>query len=1075
MRPRKNHSRQRGFSLAEVLVATAILVVVLVGILTLYDRANRVFKSGNEAADLQQNVRIAYERMVGDIRMAGFDFKRGGPLLPGQSAAPWASGRTYSAGTIVTPTSPNGNTYRAINQGTSGLTEPAWPTGQGATVVENGATPPITWQQNGGAVYEQPDEQIEYAGATALTVRGNFDYSVNPIANDHGRDTNLESAQFPVVTTGNDEIVTYALVSNSGPNADTISFYADTSVPRNAYPGGSAESQVQIAGVDLSNTNPPYTLYRFTLNNAGAVVRTPLADNIRSLNFFYFQDTGGARPLTDATGAFAPNIGGAGQYDPAVANSVNAPQRLVRKKIRAIRVRLIGMNAQPDVNLQETDVNNGQLSSTDTNGFPVFAPDTNPAIVANGQQMPAYRKVTVDTLITPRNLGMTGMPQNFLQPPPRPTVTGVCIGYCGIAVVNWDPNTNNPDASYVVMWDTDPNGSFSNSFDAGTSNTYAVDLTQQDLSQTFYFQVRAFNAGGSVMSTNSPPVSAIAANATVPNPPTAIRASGGGGIPPLTNKVHMSWTAPVTNASGAPTCTPSGTPGLATYLREIKGFRVYRGNGASFTPSGTTAGTGNCILDENASGPTAPHTDGYGNFTWDDTAAGCGTLYYYKLETIEWCVAAANYNTSGNASDSVSAPSSGTPGEVGTTTQPARPVGVEAAPLAPVPPPAGMSNSVCNASIPPSTGTCNPIYLRWQPVTTDISTPPNPVTIDSYDVMRVQKLSSSPLPIATTHQTVIAATAMQNGYVTLTDSAPQFDPITHLDYYYEYSVAAIQSGGSCPNGAYSTPVVIFPPPCSFSGSVFVVTGALSGNGLTPATAWILNGGDTIQVQPPVGTTFVVTRMDIVDPAGNIIVTNDSFTSPANFTWADLTPGTPYTVTFTMTNNVFPPCTEQLVRYITQQGLPACSLTTFAVDNSILVHTATTRQLKLDLRSSWVEALTLTRIKFVWAQPGTHDVTWNSVQFPSGGTVAGPGTNDLVPYIMMLSPRPITLTANDITVPATGTRSLLLNFGRTTGNPEIAPSNITSICVDYTVPSVNGLTFHCQVKPDNPTNDVNSCS
>src|SRR5205085_2589249 len=98
----KNRSGQRGFSLAEVLVATAILVVVLVGILTLYDRANRVFKAGNEAAEMQQNVRIAYERMVSDVRMAGFDYKRGGPLLPGQTAAPWATARPYSAGTIVT-------------------------------------------------------------------------------------------------------------------------------------------------------------------------------------------------------------------------------------------------------------------------------------------------------------------------------------------------------------------------------------------------------------------------------------------------------------------------------------------------------------------------------------------------------------------------------------------------------------------------------------------------------------------------------------------------------------------------------------------------------------------------------------------------------------------------------------------------------------------------------------------------------------------------------------------------------------------------------------------------------------
>src|SRR6266487_1333798 len=264
MRPIYNPKHQRGFSLVEVMVATAILVVVLVGILMLYDRANRVFKSGNEAAEMQQNLRIAYERLVGDVRMAGFDYKRGGPLLPGQSASQWATTRGYTAGTIVTPTTANANgfTYRAINPGTSGSTEPSWPTGAGATVVENGATPPITWQQNGGAVYEQPDEQIEYAGATALTVRANFDYSANPTADDHGTEGALVPAQgqFPLITTGNDEIVTYGLVSDrapsgTAPNTQSITFYADVHVPRASYPGGSAENQVTIGGVDLTNDN----------------------------------------------------------------------------------------------------------------------------------------------------------------------------------------------------------------------------------------------------------------------------------------------------------------------------------------------------------------------------------------------------------------------------------------------------------------------------------------------------------------------------------------------------------------------------------------------------------------------------------------------------------------------------------------------------------------------------------------------------------------------------------------------------------------------------------------------------
>src|SRR5437762_14315031 len=106
-----DNSRQRGFSLAEVMVASAIMIIVIVGILMLYDRANKVFKTGNEAAELQQNVRIAYERMIADVRMAGFDYKRGGQLLPGQSAAPWACGPAYSAGTVGTAASPNGHPY----------------------------------------------------------------------------------------------------------------------------------------------------------------------------------------------------------------------------------------------------------------------------------------------------------------------------------------------------------------------------------------------------------------------------------------------------------------------------------------------------------------------------------------------------------------------------------------------------------------------------------------------------------------------------------------------------------------------------------------------------------------------------------------------------------------------------------------------------------------------------------------------------------------------------------------------------------------------------------------------------
>jgi len=1071
----QSRSRQRGFSLVEVMVATAILVIVMVGILTLYDRANRVFKSGNESAEMQQNVRIAYERMLGDIRMAGFDYKRGGPLLPQQQPAPWAATRQYSSGTIIVPTTPNGLMYRAANDGTTGTTEPSWPTS--GTVVESGATPPITWVTVGGTVYEQPDEQIEYAGATAVTIRANFNYSVNPIATDHGEENgsggraNLESSQFPMVTTGNDEIVTYALrktgvAAGTAPNNQSVNMFLDINAggtaARTAYPGSTypRERAAAITGVDLTNNNPPYTLYRFTFDADGSVVATPLADNIRSMNFFYYQDTQGVQPLTDTAGNIASDFGGAGQYDAAAATGWNDPNRLVRRRIRAIRVRLIGMNSNPDLNYTDSTTANGQFSALTTAGVPQFVADT------AGDH---YRRLTVDTLVVPRNLGMTGMPQNFLTTPPAPTMTSVCIGYCGIAVLSWNPNTSNPNESYVVSWDTDLAGNFAHSASAGTANTLAIDLTQQDLTQTFYFRVTATNAAGSVISTNT--LSAQAINATTPSAPNILTVSGGGGIPPISGKVHVAWPAPVTNAGGTITCNPSGIPPASSYLREIKGFRIFRDTSQNFNASGTTAGSGNCIVDENAAGPGAPQTDGYGNYTYDDQNVACGQTYYYRVQTVEWCVVNAAYNTSG-ISQSVSDyyPVNSNPavaGQSGTTGTPQVPVRPDIAPVAPAAPPIGMTNSVCNSGM----NTCTPINMRFQKVTLD--TTGNPVAIDTYDYQRRQILNGVPGPwVLNPNGQITGAIAMPGNYVTKIDTAPEHDSLTLLNYSYEYQVRAVQQN-PCPTGGWSQSA-FFPPPCTFSGSVVVETGASSGDGLTPASAWVMNGGDTIEVQPPVGTTLVNTTMQIVDPGGTLMNPGDPpvLTSPADFSWANLTPGTPYTVTFTMTNDQVPPCTEQLVRYIEQEPLPACSLTTFATQNAILAQTATNYQLRLQLVNASSEALTISEIDFDWTPPTR--IKWNSVQFPSGAAITGPGTSGGA-FVVNLNPRPGTVTVGDVTVPAGGTQNILLNFARTNGNPSnVTAALMNSICVQYTRASEPGFIFHCQILPDANVNNPNSC-
>src|SRR5688500_9455446 len=104
---RRSRASQAGFTLTEVLVGTAIFAILLIAALLVYDRSNRVFKSGVEAAEMQQNTRVAFDRMVADLRLAGFDFDRDG-----------------------VPTS--------LDQ------------------------------------FQQPDEQIEYAGTAAITIRSNF-------------------------------------------------------------------------------------------------------------------------------------------------------------------------------------------------------------------------------------------------------------------------------------------------------------------------------------------------------------------------------------------------------------------------------------------------------------------------------------------------------------------------------------------------------------------------------------------------------------------------------------------------------------------------------------------------------------------------------------------------------------------------------------------------------------------------------------------------------------------------------------------------------------------------------------
>ena len=58
----------------------------------------------------------------------------------------WAASTGYAIGDIVVPTTPTGRRYRATTTGSSGSSEPTWPTAEGGTVTDNS----VIWEEYGG-------------------------------------------------------------------------------------------------------------------------------------------------------------------------------------------------------------------------------------------------------------------------------------------------------------------------------------------------------------------------------------------------------------------------------------------------------------------------------------------------------------------------------------------------------------------------------------------------------------------------------------------------------------------------------------------------------------------------------------------------------------------------------------------------------------------------------------------------------------------------------------------------------------------------------------------------------------
>lgn len=847
---RRFSNSQAGFSLIEILVAMTIFAVIVVAALLVYDRSNRVFKSGVEAADMQQNTRVAFDKVVGDVRLAGFDHDRDGK-----------------------PT--------ALNQ------------------------------------EQQPDEQLEYAGPHAITLRANFNYT--EAGTDGGRVKLLETgpspdgdptSKFPIVTTSNDEIVTYALVPDTpGATTQTLTFYADVTdgskERRQAFPGGSAEDKIDITGVDLCATGcnqPPYTLYRFTVTPTGTVNRTPLASNIRTINFEYYTDILGTTPLTITDP-------GGGKYDPNSPASLNATGRTERSQVRAIRVRLVGMNA--------------------ANDFRYTQPGETIASAKNKRQYP------LESLVVSRNLGKHGMREQQTSAPGTPKLVSAGFNYCSVVKLTWEPPAANPSfgdvETYYVLFDSDTSKTDPatdppiESRSVGLATTAYIKVPDPTIA--YRFSVAATNSWGTAYSTEQ--LIGTPKNGTKPDAPTGLLASGGSeaGAPPLVeNKIVLQWTPPTTNVT-----SPSGlnqeSLHKTTYAgggvttvgpvearpEEWQGFEIHRGTDKTFTP-------------------TAATLVGIGKGTsFVDTSAGNCKTYYYRIRVLEYCAAANNQNTTNDKATAVSDyyPPVGSDAISGYTES-------DIAPEKPGP-------LVVSGTSACSGGNCT-VNMSWPAVKTDVND--NQVSIIRYDIEVLQTGPSGESPVSGSPFRVELGAGL-----TEVDNVVSFTKVveekhsTGVAFSYRFRARAV----NCDEEGDWSEYDAFPK-CKFGGASATlavnITGAHDGSG-SAVDPWVISADELLSFSISSGANIAVADTTVYNIAngqqvGPLVNKTTLPAATVLFDWASevFPEGEVYRVDYVLTDTQPTPCKTSGSVYISAVsvgcpfGVPVTFTETFAAPPNI---------------------------------------------------------------------------------------------------------------------------------------------
>jgi prepilin-type N-terminal cleavage/methylation domain-containing protein len=515
----------KGFSLVEMLVASAIFAIVAAIVFIFYTAAQKSYKSGENFSEQQQSTRVAFDRMISDIRLAGFN------------------------------TNPDGDAARV-------------------------------------------DEQIEGAWDTAVTIRGDFDFE------DPGTNATPEAALpgtvYNVVSTGNDEIVTYALAKPGPVGADTLTVRVDANHPRTR-----SVATVTIPNVVLVQNNPPYTLYRITLKDingafpsspqaATSFTYEPVADNIRTMTFQYLPDSSATLLNPNTPANSGDDIGG---------SDANA---LTRSKIRKIKVSLVGMT--PDEDLDYVDAGDATATSH-------------------------YRKFDLSSDVNPENLGRTGVKDVDITPPPAPTNVSLVPGHCKGLLVKWDtPSPSSGVTSYGIKYwvNGTPNPFYTASVTYPHSEFGVVDfdghgfVTGMNNSTSYCVQAQARDIMGNQSGwAPATPVCATTAESSTPATPANLQATGNGTLSAQDSRIVLTWNEVQNNSNNV-----TNDPDLLnshTILRDGAGYKLYRDTSSTFTPDdATNLVATNTVL-------------GNGVLTWTDNGVANCQNYYYKLKAADTC------------------------------------------------------------------------------------------------------------------------------------------------------------------------------------------------------------------------------------------------------------------------------------------------------------------------------------------------------------------------------------------------------------------------------------------------------